>query len=196
MAAVFIRCYEELNDYLPKELKKTTFQREIPVGWTVSDLIDSLGIPAGEIDLILVNDKSVGISQALKGKDRISLYPVFETFDISPLARLPHAPLRKPAFICDAGLGSLAGYLQKAGWDARYAEKADAGALIELSNAQRRIILTTDRRILKEKGVTRVILLDEASSAREQLETVLSFLRLTLPGHNQNSQAYKSQSHR
>ena len=46
-------------------------------------LIESLGIPHVEVDLILVNGISVDFSYKLRTEDHISVYPVFETLDIS-----------------------------------------------------------------------------------------------------------------
>lgn len=54
----------------------------------VEDVIETLGVPHSEVDLILVNGNAVPFSHPLKEGDRISVYPVFETFDISKVTKL------------------------------------------------------------------------------------------------------------
>jgi len=51
-------------------------------------------IPSEEVDLILVNGTSVDFSYLVKDKDRVSVYPIFETFDISGVTRVREKPLR------------------------------------------------------------------------------------------------------
>jgi hypothetical protein len=55
---------------------------------TVKDRIESFGVPHTEVDLILVNGQSVDFAYRVQDGDRISVYPVFEAFDIAGLARL------------------------------------------------------------------------------------------------------------
>ncbi len=57
-------------------------------------MVESLGIPHTEIDLILVNGQSVDFKYHVQDADRISLYPVFNALDISPVQRLRPRPLR------------------------------------------------------------------------------------------------------
>jgi len=89
---VILRFYAELNDLLPDGL-----EREVPVDLsecaTVSDAIAMLGVPLKEVDLILVNGASVDPHYRLRKGDRVSLFPIFETFDISPLVRIREKPL-------------------------------------------------------------------------------------------------------
>jgi Mut7-C ubiquitin len=55
---------------------------------TVKDRSESFGVPHTEVDLILVNGQSVDFACRLQDGDRISVYPVFEAFDIAELTRL------------------------------------------------------------------------------------------------------------
>ncbi len=177
---VWVRCYEELNDYIPQKLKKVTFRWKIPEGESVSGLIASLGVPVGKIDLILVNGQSVEIVRILENNDRISLFPVFETFNISTVTRMPQAPLRKTAFICDAGLEALCETLKGIGMDVCQHHGLAPSDLIQQSNCTRRIILTTRRRIFEAEGVTRAILL-EKESIECQVQQVLYRLDIEAP---------------
>ena len=85
---VLVRCYEELNDFLPTERHKQDFKVPIKGTECVKDLIETLGVPHTKVDLILVNGNSVSFSHMLKDRDRISVYPAFETFDISNVTKL------------------------------------------------------------------------------------------------------------
>ena len=85
---VLVRCYGELNNFLATERHKQDFLVSITGRECVKDLIKTLGVPHSKIDLILVNGNAVSFSHMLAAGDRISVYPVFETFDISNVTKL------------------------------------------------------------------------------------------------------------
>jgi len=85
---VNFRFYEELNDFLPKEKRKIPFTYVFKFNQTVKDAIEALGVPHAEVDLILVNGKSQHFNYTLKNGDHISVYPVFESLDISDVTKL------------------------------------------------------------------------------------------------------------
>ncbi|MEJ2589132.1 MAG: twitching motility protein PilT, partial [Deltaproteobacteria bacterium] len=53
------RFYEELNHFLPSTLKKTDIDVHFKTGESVKDMIEAIGVPHTEVDLILVNGVSV-----------------------------------------------------------------------------------------------------------------------------------------
>ena len=59
MPKATFRFYEELNDFLPKHRRKTDFEAKFKGKRSIKDMIEALGVPHTEIDLILVNGKSV-----------------------------------------------------------------------------------------------------------------------------------------
>ena len=69
MKTVYFRFYEELNDFLPKEKRKKRFEHIFIDRTSVKDMIESLGVPHAEIDLILVNGKSVNFNHIVEDKD-------------------------------------------------------------------------------------------------------------------------------
>lgn len=89
------RFYEELNDYLPVERRKITFDLSLERPTNVKEAIRLLGIPPEEVDLVLVNGESVSFNHIISKGDRISIYPIFETLDISQIAKLRDKPLIK-----------------------------------------------------------------------------------------------------
>ena len=51
-------------------------------------MIELLAVPATDVDLIIVNGEAVDFTYAVQQGDRISVYPVFRSIDISPLKKL------------------------------------------------------------------------------------------------------------
>lgn len=151
---VFIRFYEELNDFLPKEKQKKRFIHTFIDRTSVKDLIESLGVPHTEVDLILVNGKSVSFRYRIKDGDDISVYPVFESLDISDVQHLRPGPLRKPKFICDVHLGKLARNLRMLGIDVYYKNDLSDEEIVRISLSEKRAILTRDVGLLKRSEVT------------------------------------------
>jgi uncharacterized protein with PIN domain len=154
MHKVHLRFYEELNDFLPEERRKKRFEHHYIDHTSVKDLIESLGVPHTEVDLILVNGKSKSFKYLINDGDDISVYPVFESFDISNVQHLRPKPLRKPKFICDVHLGKLARYLRMMGFDVYYKNDLSDEEIVKISLKERRAILTKDRGILKRNEVT------------------------------------------
>ncbi len=95
MPKATFRFYEELNDYLPEKMRKVAFTHSFEKPTSIKELIESMDISPEEVDLILVNGTSVDFSYMVKDKDRVSVYPIFETFDISGVTQLRDKPLRK-----------------------------------------------------------------------------------------------------
>jgi len=141
-------------------------------------MIDRLGVPHPEVDLILVNGRSVDFSYIVRDSDRISFYPVFEALNISPLVRLRSRPLRKVRFVVDNHLGKLAKYLRLLGFDSLYRNDYHDKALAEISVAERRILLTRDRDLLRRKEITHVYFV-QATDPKQQLSEVVGSLDLS-----------------
>jgi uncharacterized protein with PIN domain len=146
------RFYEELNDFIPPDKRKKTFDYPFNSNPSIKDPIEALGVPHTEVDLIIVNGMSVGFSYKLQHTDRVCVYPVFESIDISPIVKLRQKPLRKSAFIVDAHLGKLAKLLRLLGADTKYGD--DDIEIVRISIQEKRIILTRDRKLLQRKEVT------------------------------------------
>ncbi len=154
MATAWLRFYEELNDFLPPARRKVEFAYPFDRRASVKDVIESLGVPHTEVDLILVNGRSVGFDHIVRDGERISVYPVFEGLDIGPVQRLRPEPLRDPRFVCDANLGRLAKYLRLLGLDTGYRNDYRDAEVAELSVREGRILLTRDRRLLRRRILT------------------------------------------
>ncbi len=170
---VFIRAYEELNDFLPAEQRKVEFSIALERETTAKKMVENLGILPTRVDLILVNGKSVDLSYQPKDGDRISLYPVFESLDISPVANVRGRPLRRIRFVADCHLGRLVTYLRMLGFDTLYRNDYEDEELVRLSVDEGRVLLTQDRGLLRRKEISRGYLVRE-SDPRRQIKEVLS----------------------
>ena len=154
MPKATFRFYEELNDFLPSHRKKTDFDAEFKGRRSIKDIIEALGVPHTEVDLILINGRSVDFDYILQDEDRASVYPVFESFNIAGFTRLRKTPLRKTSFIADPHLGDIAGSLRVLGFDVTYDPSLSNREIIEISRNENRIILTRNVDLLKHGDVT------------------------------------------
>lgn len=149
-----IRFYAELNDFLPAERRQRGFCSEFYGTPSVKDTIEAIGVPHTEVDVILVDGRSVGFGHLLRGGERVAVYPVFERFDVSPLTRLRPKPLRVTRFLADVHLGALARNLRLLGFDTLWERDLEDETIIEIARDQQRTILTRDKGILKNGRVT------------------------------------------
>jgi hypothetical protein len=171
------RFYEELNDFLPEERRKVAFAVEVDRARSVKDAIESVGVPHTEVDLILVDGRSVDFAHLLRGGERVAVYPMFESLDISPVLRLRPMALRDPRFVADGHLGKLARNLRMAGFDTLYGNDWDDDEIVRISALQKRTILTRDKGMLRRGDVDRGYFV-RAIEGEAQLAEVLERLQL------------------
>ncbi|MBV8260645.1 MAG: Mut7-C ubiquitin/RNAse domain-containing protein [Paraburkholderia sp.] len=154
MVTATFRFYEELNDFLARPQRRRAFSCECARAATAKHMIEALGVPHTEVELILVNGESVGFDHPLSDGDRVAVYPKFEALDIRPLLRVRDAPLRELRFVADAHLGGLAQLLRLAGFDTLYDNHYPDDEIETLAAAEHRIVLTRDRELLKRRSIT------------------------------------------
>lgn len=175
MKKAYFRFYEELNDFLPQKLTKIRFEHNFIDRTSIKDMIESLGVPHTEIDLILVNSKSVNFNYIVQNDDDISVYPIFESFDISDIQHLRPKPLRIPKFILDVHLGKLAKFMRMTGLDTLYENNYNDEEIIKISLESERTILTRDLGILKRKEVSHGYFVRNREGEKQLLEVVDRF---------------------
>jgi len=173
-----VRFYAELRDFLPKDLQSGTVTRTFDVPGSVKDMIESCGVPHTEVDLIVVDGRSVDFSHLVQSDDRVAVFPVFESFDITPIVTVRPKPLREVRFVADTHLGRLAGFLRLLGFDTRYGRDWDDPELVRISVEERRIILTRDVGLLKRGAVTHGFYV-RATDPRQQVAEVVGRFHLT-----------------
>ncbi len=170
-----LRFYAELNDFLPRERRGVAFTHWFRGSPSVKDVIESLGVPHAEVDLVLADGESVDFSWPVRDGARVSVYPVFESIDIGPLVRVRPEPLRDPRFVLDGHLGRLAAYLRMVGFDARWRNECGDEELARVAAEERRILLTRDRGLLKRRAVTHGYWLREVDPKRQLAEVLRRF---------------------
>jgi hypothetical protein len=175
MTIANFRFYAELNDLLPPNKRFKDIRQEFKGRQTVKHLIESQGIPHTEVDLIIVNGSSVDFSYIPQERELISVYPVFETLNITALTHLRPSPLREPRFILDGHLGRLAAYLRMLGFDTLYRNDFTDEELASISVDEKRILLTRDRGLLKRDLITHGFLITTRDPRQQLLAVVNRF---------------------
>jgi uncharacterized protein with PIN domain len=175
---IHIRFYEELNDFLPHQRKKTTIAHEFFGSPTIKDIIESLNVPHTEVDLVLANSQPVSFSYRPLEGDLISVYPVFESLDVSGITLVRRAPLRRTRFILDVHLGKLARYLRMLGFDTLYENDYSDDAIVRIAEKDKRIVLTRDIGILKNNSLSRGYWV-RSQHPSEQVKEVVGRLHLS-----------------
>ncbi len=169
---VDVRAYAELNEFLPPESRGVTVRRPFRGHQTVKDVLEAMGIPHTEVDLILVNGSSQGFGYRPSVGDRIAAYPMFEALDVGSTARLRPVPLRDPRFVVDVNLGRLARLLRVLGFDVCWSSDADDATLAYVSLSEQRILLTRDRGLLKRRAITHGLFVHSQDAEQQTLEVI------------------------
>jgi uncharacterized protein with PIN domain len=153
MVMATFRFYQELNDFLPRERRRREVAVPCARAATTKHMIEALGVPHTEVELVLVNGEASSFDRLIAQGDRVAVYPKFEAIDISPLVRVRERPLRRLRFVADAHLGGLARFLRMAGFDTLYDNYIDDGEIEELAANEDRVVLTRDRELLKRRTI-------------------------------------------
>jgi uncharacterized protein len=154
MVTATFRFYEELNDFLAPGRRKREFESPCARAATTKHMIEALGVPHTEVELILVNGESVGFDKLLEEGDRVAVFPKFEMLDVTPVLRVREHPLRVIRFVADAHLGGLAHLLRMAGFDTLYDNNFHDKEIETIAAQDGRIVLTRDRELLKRRTIT------------------------------------------
>jgi uncharacterized protein with PIN domain len=154
MVTATFRFYEELNDFVAPARRQRTFASSCAQAASAKHMIEALGVPHTEVELILVNGAPAPFGQRLSDGDRVAVYPRFALLDAAqlapPLRPSPPSPRR---FVADAHLGGLARLLRMAGFDTLYDNACDDARIERLAFEQDRIVLTRDRELLKRRSI-------------------------------------------
>ena len=153
MVCATFRFYDALNDFLARERRGIAFESPCARAATTKHMIEALGVPHTEVELILVNGESAGLDTLLEEGDRVAVYPRFTRLDVADLVQVRQQPPGRMRFIADAHLGGLARLLRMAGFDTIYDNGLRDEQVEALAMEEGRIVLTRDRELLKRRGV-------------------------------------------
>jgi uncharacterized protein with PIN domain len=153
MVTATFRFYGELNDFLAPARRQREFRSPCAQAATTKHMIEALGVPHTETELVLVNGAPAMLGQLLRDGDRVTVYPRFAQFDGAALPRLRALPSSPRRFVADAHLGGLARMLRMAGFDTLYDNNIDDDEVEALSVRDDRTVLTRDRELLKRRDI-------------------------------------------
>jgi len=171
MKNVIVRVYGPLNDFLPPGRRQVAFAHAFEGRESVKDLVEGLGIPHPEVDLILVNGEPEAFDGLVQEGNRIAVCPRFECVDVSDVTLL-RRPLEALRFVLDGHLGKLARYMRLIGLDAEWRADAIGDDIAERAAREGRIVLTRDRGLLKRRVVSHGYWM-RTTAPRQQLVEVL-----------------------
>lgn len=141
--------YGALNYFLHRRQKNKTITQSFDWRASVKDMIESIAPPHPEIELILVNGRSVGWEYIVQDGDDIHVYPDYDAVSLPDKVRLLPPYQGAPTFILDTHLGRLASYLRMMGFDTLYRNDYEDDVLAQISHDEGRILLTRDIGVLK-----------------------------------------------
>jgi hypothetical protein len=172
---VSLRFYGELNDFLPAAQRQATLVCGLETSTSIKDLVETLGVPHPEIDLLVLNGEAVDFASRVHDGDRVAVYPPFRAFDLDATARLGPSPQLEPRFVADVHLGRLAAYLRLAGFDTAYRNDYADHEIVATSASEDRTLLTRDVGVLKHGRVTRGYFVRTTRPAWQLVEALRRF---------------------
>ncbi|WNG53991.1 twitching motility protein PilT [Archangium gephyra] len=175
MTRLQVRFYGALNDFLAPERRGVEFVHTVQGTPAVKDLIESLGPPHPEVDVMLVDGEAVDFSHRVGDGQRLAVYPAFTSIDVTPLVRVGPPALPEPRFLLDVGLGRLAGLLRMLGFDTLWRNDYADDVLARQSREERRILLTRDIGVLKRSEVVHGYFPRETDPSQQLVEVVRRF---------------------
>ncbi len=168
--SVYLRFYEELNDFLSPTHRKERFEYTFEGVLTIQDLLRRLGVPTSQVELVLADGASVDFAYTLQQGEWISFYPIFESFDIRPVLRVRAQPLRETRFTTGAGLRPLARYLRLCGFDTIDGSDLLPDEIARLSETEGRILLVHGNQLLPARSLSHVRHLQNLKPRKQLLE--------------------------
>jgi uncharacterized protein with PIN domain len=143
---VRLRFRGDLDIFLGSKAGHAVIERRLSEKTSIKDVIESCGVPHPEVDLILVDEQTVGFDHTLARDARVEVFPVENRSTFPTEKRLQAIGISR--FVADGHLGSLTRNLRLLGFDVAYNQNADDRQLLEVMARENRALLTRDRRLL------------------------------------------------
>jgi uncharacterized protein len=136
----------DLSVFLGSKAGDAVIERQLAEKTSVKDVIESCGVPHPEVDLILVDEQTVGFDHTLANDTKVEVFPVENRGTYRTEKQLQIVGIVR--FVADGHLGSLTRNLRLLGFDVAYGQNADDRQLLEVMVRENRALLTRDRRLL------------------------------------------------
>jgi len=147
---------------------------------SIKDIIEGLGPPHVLVETITSDGRQVDFSHIPKPGEELAVFPVKAPMDVFKPTLLRPNPLREIRFLADVNVGKLSTLLRALGFDTLYERQMSDEQAAEKAAADKRIILTKDRNLLKRAIIEHAYLV-RVENPQEQLRNVLRFFNLRPP---------------
>jgi uncharacterized protein with PIN domain len=175
---VRLRFHGDLIVFLRSRADDAVIERPLAEKTSIKDIIESCGVPHPEVDLILVDEQTVGFSHTLATDTKVEVFPVEIRGTDRTEKRLQTIGIAR--FVADGHLGGLTRNLRLLGFDVAYPKNADDRELLKVMARENRALLTRDRRLLMH-GIVQHGYCPRSQNADEQtIEVVHRFDLLEL----------------
>jgi len=170
---VRLRFHGDLIVFLRSRADDAVIERPLAEKTSIKDIIESCGVPHPEVDLILVDEQTVGFDHTLASDTKVEVFPVQHRDTDCTKKRLQMIGITR--FVSDGHLGRLTRNLRLFGFDVAYRQNADDRQLLEVMTRENRALLTRDRRLLMH-GIVQHGYCPRSQNADEQtIEVVRRF---------------------
>lgn len=142
--AVTLTLADDLHLFLAPRLRAGRVTAAVADDSTLGHLVESAGVPLPEVGRLVVDGAEVPASYRPHGGETVEVYAVPRPQPV------PEPELR---FLLDVHLGALARRMRLVGLDTAYHNDCDDPVLVEQANAERRVLLTQDRGLLRRRNL-------------------------------------------
>jgi uncharacterized protein len=172
MSHAYFRFHGEINDFLPRIWRHSVIDHLFDWKASIKDMVESLGVPHCEIELLVVDGVSVDFDYLVQPSVSVDVYDRFDGVELPNKIALRPPINGKARFILDTHLGRLASYLRMMGFDTLYRNDYDDDELAASSHAEQRVLLTRDLGLLKRSLVIHGRFVRETDPKRQIVEIV------------------------
>lgn len=167
---------DALHLFLPRRQRHKIVIKTFSWRGSIKDMIESMGVPHCEINLLVVNGRSVYFDYIVRDGDDIAVYADDAHVELKRKRELrPPLDVHDIRFVLDAHLGRLAAYLRMLGFDTLYRNDFDDEELALISATENRVLLTRDVGLLKRGIVTYGYFVREVRPQRRLREIIVRY---------------------
>jgi uncharacterized protein with PIN domain len=141
---ITLRVDPELWLFLPPVRRRGEFAAAFDGTSSLGHVVEAAGIPLTEVGSLRIADRALDPAHRPADGDVVEIGPVQRPQDVAGW---------DGRFLLDVHLGALARRLRILGVDTAYPAEAGDPALVERANAERRLLLTQDRGLLKRRAL-------------------------------------------
>src|SRR4029077_1658323 len=105
----------DLNAFLGSKARDAVIERRLAEKTSIKDIIESCGVPHSEVDLILVDEQTVGFDHTLASDTKVEVFAVENRDTNRTEKRLQTVGITR--FVADGHLGGLTRNLRLLGFD-------------------------------------------------------------------------------